>query len=156
PRCRPHLPDRRVAGLWHRRCECGRDFDGGRAVRRDEAIGHRARRIAPRGRGVHGTQICDARGAGSLSDNQKRAAAVAALELVRPGMTLGLGTGSTAAHFVELLGAKVKAGLDVVGVPTSEATRGLAKHAGIPLTTLEETPELDLTVDGADELDGRL
>ncbi len=91
-----------------------------------------------------------------MSDNQKRAAAAAALELVRPGMKLGLGTGSTAAHFVELLGAKVKAGLDVVGVPTSEATRGLAKHAGIPLTTLEETPELDLTVDGADELDGQL
>lgn len=91
-----------------------------------------------------------------MSDHQKRAAAEAALELVRPGMRLGLGTGSTAAHFVELLGARVKAGLDVVGVPTSEATRGLAKHAGIPLTTLEETPELDLTVDGADELDPEL
>lgn len=91
-----------------------------------------------------------------MSDNYKRAAAEAALELVRPGMKLGLGTGSTAAHFVELLGQKVKQGLDVVGVPTSEATRGLAKHAGIALTTLEETPELDLTVDGADELDARL
>jgi ribose 5-phosphate isomerase A len=91
-----------------------------------------------------------------VSDSQKRAAAEAALELVRPGMRLGLGTGSTAAHFVELLGVKVKAGLDVVGVPTSEATRGLAKHAGIPLTTLEETPELDLTIDGADELDPQL
>ena len=91
-----------------------------------------------------------------VSDHQKRAAAEAALELVRPGMRLGLGTGSTAAHFVELLGMRVKAGLDVVGVPTSEATRGLAKHAGIPLTTLEETPELDLTVDGADELDPEL
>jgi ribose 5-phosphate isomerase A len=91
-----------------------------------------------------------------VSDNPKRAAAAAALELVRPGMKLGLGTGSTAAFFVELLGEKVKAGLDVVGVPTSEATRGLAKHAGISLTTLEETPELDLTVDGADEVDGQL
>lgn len=91
-----------------------------------------------------------------MSDTQKRAAAAAALELVRPGMKLGLGTGSTAAHFVELLGEKVRAGLDVVGVPTSEATRGLAKHAGIPLTTLEETPELDLTVDGADEIDPKL
>jgi ribose 5-phosphate isomerase A len=91
-----------------------------------------------------------------LSDNYKRAAAEAALELVRPGMRLGLGTGSTAAHFVELLGARVKAGLDVVGVPTSEATRGLAKHAGIALTTLEEEPELDLTVDGADEIDSEL
>ncbi len=91
-----------------------------------------------------------------MSDNYKRAAAEAALELVRPGMRLGLGTGSTAAHFVELLGARVKAGLDVVGVPTSEATRGLAKHAGIALTTLEEEPELDLTVDGADEIDSEL
>lgn len=91
-----------------------------------------------------------------MSDNPKRAAAAAALELVRPGMKLGLGTGSTAAHFVELLGEKVRAGLDVVGVPTSEATRGLAKHAGIPLVTLEEAPELDLTVDGADEIDGQL
>lgn len=90
------------------------------------------------------------------NDAMKRAAAAAALELVRPGMRLGLGTGSTAAHFVELLGIKVREGLEVVGVPTSEATRGLAKHAGIPLTTLEETPELDLTVDGADELDSQL
>jgi len=90
------------------------------------------------------------------SSEQKRAAAAVALELVRPGMRLGLGTGSTAAYFVELLGEKVRAGLDVIGVPTSEATRGLAKHAGIPLTTLDETPELDLTVDGADELDPQL
>ena len=85
-----------------------------------------------------------------MSDAMKRAAAAAALELVRPGMKLGLGTGSTAAHFVELLGVRVREGLDVIGVPTSEATRGLAKHAGILLTTLDETPELDLTVDGAD------
>jgi ribose 5-phosphate isomerase A len=91
-----------------------------------------------------------------LSDNPKRAAAAAALELVRPGMKLGLGTGSTAAHFVELLGEKVRAGLDIVGVPTSEATHGLAKHAGISLVTLEEAPELDLTVDGADEIDTKL
>ena len=91
-----------------------------------------------------------------MSDNFKRAAAQAALELVRPGMRLGLGTGSTAAHFVELLGARIRAGLDVIGVPTSEATRGLAKHSGVKLTTLEETPELDLTVDGADEIDSKL
>ena len=91
-----------------------------------------------------------------MSDAYKRAAAQAALELVQPGMRLGLGTGSTAAHFVELLGVKVKGGLDVIGVPTSEATRGLAKHAGIKLTTLDETPELDLTIDGADEVDPRL
>jgi ribose 5-phosphate isomerase A len=86
------------------------------------------------------------------ADAQKRAAAARALELVRPGMTLGLGTGSTAKHFVELLGEKVKAGLAVVGVPTSEATRADAERAGVPLTTLDETPSLDLTIDGADEI----
>ncbi len=86
----------------------------------------------------------------------KRAAAARALELVRPGMKLGLGTGSTAKHFVELLGEKVAAGLDVIGVPTSEQTRALAERCGVPLTTLDETPRLDLTVDGADEIDARL
>lgn len=86
------------------------------------------------------------------ADAQKRAAAARAIELVRPGMKLGLGTGSTARHFVELLGDKVKAGLSVVGVPTSEATRADAERAGVPLTTLDETPVLDLTVDGADEI----
>ncbi len=83
---------------------------------------------------------------------QKRAAAACALELVREGMRLGLGTGSTARHFVELLGDRVRAGLDIVAVPTSEATRVQAAEAGIALTTLDETPELDLTVDGADEI----
>ena len=83
---------------------------------------------------------------------QKRAAAARALEFVRPGMRLGLGSGSTAKHFVELLGARVHAGLDVIAVPTSETTRSDAERLGIPLTTLDETPELDLTVDGADEI----
>jgi len=83
---------------------------------------------------------------------QKRAAAARAVEFVHPGMRLGLGTGSTAKHFVELLGERVRAGLDVVGVPTSEVTRALAERLGIKLTTLDETPELDLTVDGADEI----
>jgi ribose 5-phosphate isomerase A len=71
-------------------------------------------------------------------------------------MRLGLGTGSTAAHFVDLLAEKVKAGLDIVGVPTSEATRAQAERLGVPLTTLDEEAELDLTVDGADELDADL
>src|SRR4029077_13909125 len=62
------------------------------------------------------------------------------------------GTGSTAAHFVNLLGERVRGGLDVVAVPTSEATRAQAERLGITLTTLDETPELDLTVDGADEI----
>ncbi len=83
---------------------------------------------------------------------QKRAAAARALDFVREGMRLGLCTGSTAKHFVELLGERVRAGLDIVAVPTSEATRAQAAAAGIALTTLDETPELDLTVDGADEI----
>jgi len=86
------------------------------------------------------------------SEAQKRAASVRALEFVRSGMRLGLGTGSTARHFVELLGERVRAGLDVIAVPTSEATREQAERLGIPLTTLEQTPELDLTIDGADEI----
>jgi ribose 5-phosphate isomerase A len=85
-------------------------------------------------------------------ETQKRAAAARAVEFVHPGMRLGLGTGSTAKHFVELLGERVRVGLDVVGVPTSEVTRALAEKLGIKLTTLDETPELDLTVDGADEI----
>jgi ribose 5-phosphate isomerase A len=89
-------------------------------------------------------------------DALKREAARRALEFVRPGMKLGLGTGSTAAHFVDLLAARVKDGLEIVGVPTSEATRAQAERQGVPLTTLEECPELDLTIDGADELDAAL
>ena len=86
------------------------------------------------------------------AETQKRAAAARAVEFVRPGMRVGLGTGSTAKHFVELLGERVRAGLDIVAVPTSEGTMADAKRFGIPLTTLDETPELDLTVDGADEI----
>jgi len=86
------------------------------------------------------------------SDAYKREAAAGALEFVRPGMRLGLGTGSTAKHFVALLGERVRAGLDVIAVPTSEATRAQAESLGIKLTTLDETPALDLTVDGADEI----
>lgn len=71
-------------------------------------------------------------------------------------MRLGIGTGSTAAVFVELLGERVRAGLDIVGVPTSEATHAAATSAGIRLATLDELPELDLTIDGADEVDERL
>jgi ribose 5-phosphate isomerase A len=85
-------------------------------------------------------------------DAQKRAAAARAIEFVRPGMRLGLGTGSTARPFVELVGERVRAGLDVVAVPTSRETQLQAERCGIPLTTLDETPELDLTVDGADEI----
>jgi ribose 5-phosphate isomerase A len=89
-------------------------------------------------------------------DELKRRAAAKALEYVRPGMRLGLGTGSTAKHFVDLLAQRVREGVSVVGVPTSEATRAQAESLGVPLTTLDETPELDLTVDGADEFDPHL
>ncbi|SFC29268.1 ribose 5-phosphate isomerase A [Bosea sp. CRIB-10] len=88
-----------------------------------------------------------------MSEDLKKAAALAALELVRPGMRLGLGTGSTAKHFVDGLGAKVAAGLKVICVATSEATQTQALGLSIPMSTLDETPELDLTIDGADELD---
>lgn len=90
------------------------------------------------------------------SNDLKRQAAERALALVKPGMKLGLGTGSTAALFVELLGAKVKEGLSVQCVPTSEATRLQAEQLGIPLATLDELPRLDLTIDGADEIDPEL
>ena len=86
------------------------------------------------------------------ADAQKRQAAACALEWVKPGMRLGLGTGSTAKHFVELLAERVRAGLDVICVPTSETTRADAARLGVPLSTLDETPALDLTVDGADEI----
>jgi ribose 5-phosphate isomerase A len=86
------------------------------------------------------------------AEKLKHAAAARAIEFVRPGMRLGLGTGSTAKHFVALLAERVRGGLDVIGVPTSEATRADAERQGVRLTTLDETPELDLTVDGADEI----
>src|SRR5436853_3310761 len=89
-------------------------------------------------------------------DAMKQQAAARALEEVRDGMRLGLGTGSTAKHFVELLGEKVRAGMNVVGVPTSEATRADAMRCGVALTTLDDIDRLDLTVDGADEIDPRL
>ncbi|MFL5258357.1 MAG: ribose-5-phosphate isomerase RpiA [Hyphomicrobiales bacterium] len=88
--------------------------------------------------------------------DEKRAAARAALDCVDDGMRLGLGTGTTAQEFVKALGEKVAKGLKVLAVPTSEATRKQAEALGIPLSTLDETPALDLTVDGADEIDGRL
>ena len=92
----------------------------------------------------------------SQLDAAKRRAAEKAAELVRPDMRLGLGTGSTARHFVECVGDLVRKGMRLVCVPTSEATRRQAAGLGIPLTTLDETPELDLTVDGTDEFDPQL
>jgi ribose 5-phosphate isomerase A len=82
----------------------------------------------------------------------KRQAAARALEYVEPGMRLGLGTGSTARHLVELLGERVRAGLSVIAVPTSEATRAQAEQEQIPLAVLDGLASLDLTIDGADEI----
>ncbi len=76
-----------------------------------------------------------------------------ALALIPDSSALGLGTGRAAAAFVEALAVKVRGGLRVVGVPTSEATAELARRLGVPLTTLDETPELDFAIDGADEVD---
>ncbi len=88
--------------------------------------------------------------------NLKKMAGEKAAEYVQNGMALGLGTGSTVRYFVERLGELVGEGLDVVGVPTSKRTEDLARQVGVPLTTLQETPALDLAVDGADEVDPNL
>ncbi len=90
------------------------------------------------------------------AEEMKRQAGIKALDYIEDGMRLGLGTGSTAEQFVRVLGEKVAQGLKVVGVPTSERTAQLARELNIPLTTLEETPELDVTIDGADEFDAAL
>jgi ribose 5-phosphate isomerase A len=89
-------------------------------------------------------------------DEMKKAAALAAVAHISSGMKLGLGTGSTAKHFVDAIGDKVKEGWDLLCVPTSEATRKQAESVGLRLTTLDETPVLDVTIDGADELDSQL
>jgi ribose 5-phosphate isomerase A len=90
------------------------------------------------------------------NDIYKLQAAAKAIDYVESGMALGLGTGSTAAKFVDLLGDKVRHGLDVVCVATSEATRVQAQRLGIPLTSLDDRGELDLAIDGADEIDSNL
>ena len=86
---------------------------------------------------------------------QKAAAAAAALEYVEDGMILGLGSGSTAEIFVQMLGQAVAQGLNVRGIPTSTNTEALAKESGVPLMPVEQADRIDLTVDGADEVDGR-
>jgi ribose 5-phosphate isomerase A len=91
-----------------------------------------------------------------MSEDLKRKAAEMALADVKSGMRLGLGTGSTAKHFVDLLGQRVAEGLDVICVPTSEVTAAQAKSLNIPLSDLDTLDRLDLTVDGADELDEAL
>jgi ribose 5-phosphate isomerase A len=86
----------------------------------------------------------------------KRKAGEKAVEYVEDGMIIGLGTGSTVEYTLKKLGELAKKGLDVKGIPTSMHTRKLAKEYKIPLTTLEENPSIDLTIDGADEVDSNL
>ena len=90
------------------------------------------------------------------NETEKRMAAERSLEYVRDGQIVGLGTGSTAAYFIELLGARVKQGLKIRGIPTSVRSRDLAIGLGIPLTTLDDVQQIDVTVDGADEFDPQL
>jgi len=90
------------------------------------------------------------------NDQEKEAAARASLRYVEDGQVVGLGTGSTAAYFIRLLAEKVKDGLRIRGIPTSDRSRELALSLGIPLTTLDECQEIAVTVDGADEVDPQL
>src|SRR5438874_568511 len=90
------------------------------------------------------------------NDQEKKAAARASLAFVHDGDIVGLGSGSTAEYAVLLLGERVRAGLKIRGIPTSQRTKELAESAGIALTTLQEFPEIDVTIDGADEIDPEL
>ena len=90
------------------------------------------------------------------NDREKEAAARASVKLVRDGDIVGLGTGSTAAYAVRFLGERVHAGLKILGIPTSIHTQEMATSLGIPLTTLDEFQTIDVTIDGADELDPEL
>jgi ribose 5-phosphate isomerase A len=90
------------------------------------------------------------------NDQEKEAAARASLRFVGDGQVVGLGTGSTAAYFIRLLGEQVKNGLRIRGIPTSDRSQEQAASLGIPLTTLDECQEIDVTVDGADEVDPQL
>src|ERR1700751_3963537 len=90
------------------------------------------------------------------NDLEKEAAAQASLKFVKDGQVVGLGTGSTAAHFIKLLGNEVRKGLRIRGIPTSDRSRELAQSLGIPLITLDDCQQIDVTVDGADEVDPEL
>jgi ribose 5-phosphate isomerase A len=91
-----------------------------------------------------------------MSDELKKQAALAALDEIRSGMVVGLGTGSTATHFIRGLGEKLRTGMKVVAIPTSEESRRLAEEVGISLTTFKEHLDIDVTVDGADEVSPHL
>jgi ribose 5-phosphate isomerase A len=88
--------------------------------------------------------------------NLKQIAGEKAVEYVKDGMVVGLGTGSTVFYAIKKIGERVKNGLDIIGIPTSVETEKLAKQIGIQLSTLEEHPVIDVTIDGADEIDKKL
>ena len=93
---------------------------------------------------------------GMANDQEKEAAARASLNYIEDGQVVGLGTGSTAAFFIKLLGEKVRNGLRIRGIPTSDRSRELALSLGIPIITLDDAQEIAVTVDGADEVDPQL
>ena len=90
------------------------------------------------------------------NDQEKEAAARASLKFIQDGQVVGLGSGSTATHFIRLLGAEVKNGLRIRGIPTSQRSDELARSLGIPIITFDECQTIDVTVDGADEVDPQL
>ncbi len=92
----------------------------------------------------------------TLREAEKQAAARAAVQLVQSGSVVGLGSGSTASLAIRFLAERVRSGLKMVGIPTSLATKTLAEQLGIPLTTLDESPAIDIDIDGADEIDPHL
>jgi len=92
----------------------------------------------------------------NVREREKQAAARAAVELIEPGSIVGLGSGSTATCAIRFLAERVRDGLKIVGVPTSQKTKQLAEQLGIPLSTLEENPQIDIDIDGADEIDPQL
>src|SRR5438128_9154787 len=89
-------------------------------------------------------------------DQEKQAAARAAVALVESGNIVGLGSGSTATWMIRLLGERVREGLNIVAIPTSQRTKQLAEQLGIPLATVDEHPHIDIDIDGADEVDAQL
>src|SRR3984957_15446549 len=90
------------------------------------------------------------------NENEKEAASRAAVKFVEDGQVVGLGTGSTAAFAVQFIGDRVKSGLKIRGIPTSNNTREMATKLGIPLTNFDEVQHIDVTIDGADEFDPHL
>ena len=92
----------------------------------------------------------------NFREREKQAAARAAVHLVESGSVVGLGSGSTATYAVRFLAERVREGLKIVGIPTSQRTEQLAEQLGIPLTTLDERQQIDITLDGADEIDPQL